>query len=105
MIRFSIDGVKHEFDDGKFSNFELIAIKRVTSEKLDLMSLVQGIRENDTEALTALVWTAMKRNGSDVKFSDVEFDVVEFLSSFEADEEPDDEPDPTEPETTPSSES
>lgn len=101
MIRFTIDGEKHEFDDDKIFNHELIAIKRVTEEKLDLVGFLTGIQAKDTEALTALVWISMKRNGSDIKFSDVEFDVVEFLTSFESDQEPDAEPDPTQSDATP----
>jgi hypothetical protein len=101
MLKFTLDGVKYEFDDNRMMNTEAIAIRRVTSEKLTVDEWGTALGKGDPEALTALVWLARRRAGEDVKFSDVEFDLIELAGSIEADKEPDAEVDPTDSTTSP----
>lgn len=95
MLRFALDGTKYEFDEKRLMNVEAIAIKRVTSEKLGFVDWMQAVSESDVEAITALVWIVRKRTEPDLRFSDVEFSIVEFIESLESDEETDAESDPT----------
>lgn len=97
MIRFTIDGEKHEFDGDKFSNLEAIALKRKTIEHWDVEQFEVAFKEFDPEAVTFLVWIALKREGQDLALGDVDFDLIEFSQSIEVDEETDDEPDPQVP--------
>lgn len=101
MLRFAIDGQKYEFDQGRVMNVEAIAIKRVTSEHLGFVEWLKAVGDSDVEAITALVWIVRKRIEPELRFSEVEFNVMEFIESLEMDEEPDAEPDPTASTPTP----
>ena len=100
MLRFTVDGEKYEFDQHRVMNVEAIAIKRVTSEHLGFVDWLKAVGDSDVEALTALVWIVRKRAEPELRFSEVEFNVMEFIESLEMDEETDDESDPTESTTT-----
>lgn len=104
MIRFVAAGEKYEFDDGKYSNLELLEVKAKTTEHWGINDFLQAFTQNDVEALTVMVWLARRRSGeTELRITEVEFDVVEFMESFEADgEETDAEGDPTgsDPEAT-----
>lgn len=76
MLRFTVDGVKWEFDDDRLLNTEAIALRKVSG--LTYGQLYDGIAEGDAAALTALVWLARRRAGETVKFSAVEFDLAEL---------------------------
>lgn len=101
MLRFAIDGEKYEFDQHRVMNVEAIAIKRVTSENLGFIDWLKAVSESDVEAITALVWIVRKRIEPELKFSEVEFNVMEFIESLEIDAETDEESDPTDSTTTP----
>ncbi len=101
MLRFSLDGEKYEFDQQRVMNVEAMAIKRVTSESLGFIDWLKAVGDSDVEAITALVWIVRKRITPELRFSDVEFNVMEFIETLEADAETDVESDPTDSTTTP----
>lgn len=100
MLTFALDGVKYEFDEKRIMNVEAIAVKRVTSEHLGFVDFMRAVSESDVEAITALVWIVRKRSEPDLRFTDVEFNIIEFIESLKSDEEPDAESDPTDSTTT-----
>lgn len=102
MIRFSLDGVKHEFDDNRMMNTEAIQIRRKSEEAWSLTEWFEALGKGDPEALTLLVWLTRRREGeTDLAVSAVEFDLVELALGLESDEESDVESDPTDSTTKP----
>lgn len=75
-MKFSIDDTEWEFDESTLLNTEAIKIQRETGYNLKTFFTV--IREMDPIALTALVWITWLRNGKDVKFEDVVFDLTKI---------------------------
>lgn len=101
MLTFTLEGTKYEFDEKRVMNVEAIAIKRVTSEQLGFLDFMRAVSESDVEAITALVWIVRKRQEPELRFSEVEFNIIEFIESLSSDREPDVESDPTDSTTTP----
>ena len=103
MIRFTLNGEKFEFDDNRLSNLEAMQVKKVTVDHWQPSEMFEAFRTGDVEACTVVAWLARRRAGEDVKFSEVEFDLVEFWDSIESDnaEETDAEADPPKPDETP----
>lgn len=105
MLRFTIDGTKYEFDDQRLLNIEAIALQKTVGFKAP--EWFEGIQAFDAEAVTGLVWLAKRRAGEDVRFTDIVFDLSEFVDTFESDKPADagdqvddaagGEPDPTTP--------
>ena len=80
MIHFTLDGTDYEFDDNKLALKEAIAVKQETGLGVRLFQF--GINMSEPEALQAMVWLAMKRSGTAVRFADVDFDCVELLRNL-----------------------
>lgn len=92
MLRFALDGVKYEYDEHKLLNIEAIALQKVTG--LRVTEFAEALEQGDAGALTAVVWIAKRRAGEDVKFSELEFDLMEMMESMEQDEDGGDEQTP-----------
>lgn len=84
-MKISVDGEVYEFDTNRILNTEAIALQKVTG--MTVAEWGKACDAGDAYALTAMVWLVWRRNGRDVPFDDVEFD----LNSLEAkdDEVPD----------------
>jgi hypothetical protein len=104
MMRFTVDGVKYEMDQKRLRNTEAIALQKVTG--MTVVQFYDALSESDATAVTALVWLVKQRAGEQVRFSDLDFDLLEVMTSLESDpedEEAEGEPDPTAPLDEPSS--
>lgn len=86
-MRIRINNTWYDLDQRKLLNTEAIALQKITGKTF--MQVAEAMKEGDIEALSALVWLAMKRAGSDIRYSDLEFN----LADVEIDEEDDGEPD------------
>jgi hypothetical protein len=74
VLRLTVDGRDILFDDKRLLNTEAIALKKSTG--LNVQDMYAGVAEFDAEALTALVWLALRRAGQPgLKYSDTEFDL------------------------------
>ncbi|MBI1757975.1 MAG: hypothetical protein HYR62_01885 [Actinobacteria bacterium] len=74
MLRITLGEKVLDFDDNRLLNTEAIALRKVSGLTVD--EFLHGISEFDPVALTVLVWLARRRAGeSDLRFSDVEFDM------------------------------
>jgi hypothetical protein len=74
MLHITVDGTTYDYDDDKLLNTEAIAIQKVTGKPAAEWGKALGA--GDVEAVTALVWLVLRRNGqADLKFSEVEFDL------------------------------
>lgn len=96
MIRFTINGEKHEFDESRLMVKEAIDLGRFVP--LTTQEFGAGLKGGDPTALCALVWLTLRREGqSDLDFTAVDFDLVELGESLsdDSEKEPDDESDPT----------
>lgn len=91
MPKVTIDGQVFEYDPAKMLNTEAIALQKVTG--LTVPAWAKALQEGDAYALTGLVWLLWRRNGREVAFDEVEFDIGQL--DLQDDEEPG--PDPTPP--------
>jgi hypothetical protein len=93
-MRFVIDGEKYEFEFDSLMRSEVNLVKKVLG--IDgLAKWIELLKAEDDDARDAMVWIAVKRKHPEMKFSELDFNILEFAESLEADEEPDAEPDPT----------
>ena len=83
-MKILVEGQAYEFDQSRLMLSEAMAIKSYTGLKPPQWQA--ALTEGDPEALQALVWLLKKRNGEDVRFSDVDFNLADV--SVEADEDP-----------------
>lgn len=83
MAKVTIDGQVYDYDSTKMLNTEAIALQKVTGMKIPQWTA--ALQEGDAFALTALVWLLWRRNGREVPFDEVEFDIGSM--DLEADEE------------------
>jgi len=100
MIRFTLDGEKYEFDDDRLDVSEVRDLRKVTG--FGFVEFWQNFAEVDPDCVAGLVWLTRRRNGeTDLRFTEVNFDFMEFVGSMESDKvetdkETDDESDPPE---------
>jgi hypothetical protein len=94
-MRIRINDEWYDLDQRKLLNTEAIALQKITGKTF--MQVAEAMRDGDIEALSAMVWLAMRRAGSDIRYSDLEFNLADV--DVEDDEEPDsteeEEADPT----------
>lgn len=91
MAKLTIDGQVYNYDPARMLNTEAIALQKVTGMRMQEWSTL--LAEGDAFALTGLVWLLWRRNGHEVPFDEVEFDI----GSIDVDEEQVEvQPDPTE---------
>lgn len=79
MLRFTVDGVKHEFDPTKLTFGEGRALERVTG--YPFKDIETHATAGELTVLQAFVWIAMKRQDPTLQFSgldDVSLADIEF---------------------------
>lgn len=83
ILRLTIDGVQYDVDVMRILNTEAIAVQKVTGYGYD--EWLNKCDEGDAEAITAMVWIAMKRKPDhhDLKFRDVTFPMREVWGGRE----------------------
>jgi hypothetical protein len=92
MAKVTVDGQVYDYDPSKLLNTEAIALQKVTGMRVPEWS--KALTEGDAYALTGLVWLLWRRNGREVSFDEVEFDI----GGLELDDDEEPEPAvPTEP--------
>jgi hypothetical protein len=74
-MRIRINDKWYELDQRKLLNTEAIALQKITGKTF--MQVAEAMKDGDIEALSALVWLAMKRGGSDIRYSDLEFNLAD----------------------------
>src|SRR5512139_358070 len=93
MIRFTVDGKRHEFDDDRLTLGEGRAMEKATG------STVQEIQElakrGSLTAIQAFIWVAMKRSDPPLRFSDLDDRALADFEFEDPDDEPEGEQDPT----------
>lgn len=72
-MKITIDGQGYDYDPSRLLNTEAIALQKVTG--LRISEWTQQMQQGDAYALTGLVWLLWRRNGREVAFDDVEFDM------------------------------
>ncbi len=92
---FTIDGVKHEFDEDKLTFAEGRALERVTGHSFGEMG--EAAKRGDLTTLQAFVWVAMKRAEPTLTFSDLDDRSIGDFTFEGTDDEPaeDEAADPT----------
>lgn len=74
MLKVTVDGQVYEYDSDRLLNTEAIALQKVTGMRMP--EWTKALQEGDAYALTGLVWLLWRRNGREVPFGDVEFDIA-----------------------------
>lgn len=92
MAKVTIDGQVFDYDPTRMLNTEAIALQKVTGMRMQ--EWTTALTEGDAFALTGLVWLLYRRDGRNVPFDEVEFDIGSI--TLEDDSEPEVEADPTE---------
>ncbi len=90
---FTVDDVKHEFDEDKLTFAEGRALERVTGHSFGEMG--DAAKRGDLTTLQAFVWVAMKRTEPTLTFSDLDDRSIGDFEFGSDEDEPDDAPDPT----------
>jgi hypothetical protein len=102
ILRLTVDGETHELDMTRILNTEAIAAQKVTGLTWDQM--LTKCDDGDAEAISALVWIAVKRAHPELRFKDLSFPLREvwggreFIDTDDASDEGDDDVDPPKPE-------
>jgi hypothetical protein len=99
MAKVTIDGQAYDYDPNRMLNTEAIALQKVTGMKMQ--EWTTALTEGDAFALTGLVWLLWRRNGREVAFDEVEFDIGQLDLTADDEDEPDPTP-PAEPDDEPS---
>jgi hypothetical protein len=99
MPKVTVDGQVYDYDPAKMLNTEAIALQRVTG--MTVPEWTTNLSTGDAYALTGLVWLLWRRNGREVAFDEVEFDIGQLDLTADDEDEPDPTP-PAEPDDEPS---
>lgn len=96
-MKITVEGQVYDYDPSKMLNTEAIALQKVTGMRVP--EWTKALTEGDAYALTGLVWLVWRRDGREVAFDEVVFDVGSLdLQDDEVPDEPDAEPvGPTDP--------
>jgi hypothetical protein len=73
MPKVTVDGQVYDYDPSKMLNTEAIALQKVTG--MTVPEWTTALQTGDAYALTGLVWLVYRRNGREVAFDEVEFDI------------------------------
>lgn len=90
MMRFSVDGDTHEFDEERLTFGEGRALETVTGYAFGELS--QHASAGELTVVQAFIWVALKRKEPTLKFSDLDDRAIsefEFLEDEAADAEED----------------
>lgn len=82
-MRFSVDGVKHEFDEERITFAEGRAIEKVTGEPFG--QIARHAHEGNLTVMQAFIWVALKRDEPTLQFSDLD---DRAMADFEFHEDP-----------------
>jgi hypothetical protein len=88
-VKFTLDGVQHEFDEGNMTFAEGRAIEKVVGVPFGKVG--ELARDASLLAIQAMVWVAMKRKQPDLRFADLddrEFGDFDFADEVEEDPGP-----------------
>lgn len=94
-MKITIEGQVFEYDPNRMLNTEAIALQKVTGMKM--ADWAKALAEGDVFAVTGLVWLMYRREGRDVRFDEVEFDLGTMEIEEDEDEVPKEPVGPTEP--------
>ena len=86
-MKMTIDGQAFDYDPTRLMNTEAMALQKVTGMSVPEWS--KALQSGDAYAMTGLVWLLWRRNGREVAFDEVEFDLGSVVVE-------DDEPAPVE---------
>ena len=81
ILRLTVDGEIHDLDMTRILNTEAIAAQKVTGLTWDQM--LTKCDDGDAEAISALVWIAVKRTQPDLRFKDLSFPLREVWGGRE----------------------
>ncbi len=81
-MKLTVDGKLYDLDAGSLTNKEAILLEDLYG--MTFQEFGELLTRGSTKAMTGLVWLAMRRDGSDIAFEDVEF----HFEDFETDEVP-----------------
>lgn len=84
-MKFSYEGRVYEYQQDKMPLADAVAIKAHTG--MGVRSYMDGIKDFDPDAFTAMVFLALRRAGEVPRWEDIDFDVMELMESFEGDAE------------------
>jgi hypothetical protein len=74
-MKIAISGETYEYDPDTLLNTEAIALQRATGMRPPEFG--KALELGDAVALTGLVWLIWRRNGRNVEFDAVEFDLAD----------------------------
>lgn len=83
MMRFSVDGVKHEFDEERLTFGEGRALEKVTGHTFGELPAMSA--KGDLTVMQAFIWVALKRQEPTLGFSDLD---DRAISDFEFHDDP-----------------
>jgi hypothetical protein len=95
VAKVTIDGQVYDYDPTRMLNTEAIGLQKVTGMKMQEWG--KALEQGDAYALTGLVWLLYRRNGREVPFDEVEFDIGSISIEDDAPAAEEEEPGPTEP--------
>jgi hypothetical protein len=72
-MKVTIDGRAFDYNPNRMLNTEAIALQKVTGMRMQ--EWTAALTEGDAFALTGLVWLLYRREGNEVRFDEVEFDI------------------------------
>lgn len=72
-MKVTIDGQVFDYNPNRMLNTEAIALQKVTGMRMQ--EWTSALTEGDAFALTGLVWLLYRREGNEVRFDEVEFDI------------------------------
>ena len=80
-MKITISGEQHEFDLDDLTNVEAMAIERALS--MSFGDFGTALSSGSASAITAVVWTILRRENSSLRFGDVSFKFSDL--QFESD--------------------
>lgn len=75
-MKIRIEDAFYDFDAERLMLSEALAVKTYTG--MSIPEWQKALEQFDPSAVQALAWLLKKRNGEDVRFSDVDFNLAEF---------------------------
>lgn len=84
-MKFTYQGRVYEHEQGKLPLADAVIVKKHTG--MGVRSYMDGLMDGDPDALKGMVFLALLHNGEKPKWDDVDFDVLEFLASWEGEPE------------------
>ena len=80
-MKNSYDGTDYDFDLDEIDVVQATLIKRKFD--LNLLTLEQGLRQGDPDALRCIYWLMLSQNGTHMNVDNVSFKVVKFANAVQ----------------------